>query len=165
MLMEDEFDIVGFQEGFDGKIIHFFLNQPIKNNAPIKNAGTSSIRDIYQGSIVSLIIEDTICATPARMKATPPTISYFQDMNKTSNKTSEGILWRNKSINISLKLDADSKTSRENIPKKAINIIDRIRGVQYMNLEGWFIIVCIGLIKVRGGLHYLIRSVQYTLNG
>ncbi len=64
------------------------------------------------------------------MKAIPPTISYLQEINKTINRISTGILCMNNPINISLKVDAESKTSNENIAKNSMNKIDKILGVQ-----------------------------------
>ena len=70
------------------------------------------------------------CIT-ARIKAIPPTISYFQDINRTINKTSAGILCINNPTAICQKLNSGEITSNENNAKKHINIMDRILGVQY----------------------------------
>ena len=128
--------------GYLGECYFFFLNQPIRNKIPIRNAGPSITRDIaraiYQGSRVSLIIEDVRCAIPARIKAIPPTISYFQEIDRTITKINTGILCINNPINMSPKLDADSKTSKENRAKNSINKILNILGIQYTNLLIFF---------------------------
>ena len=76
----------------------FFLNQPTRNKIPIRNAGGAMMRG--QESIYHLIGSDVTASimhvplynSPARIKTIPPTISCFQDISKTINKTSEGIL-------------------------------------------------------------------------
>lgn len=71
-----------------------------------------------------------IYKNPAKIKAIPPTISYFQEIIVTTNKIRAGILCINNPIAISLALNPGSKTSKENIIKKRINSIDNILGVQ-----------------------------------
>jgi len=80
----------------------------------------------------------TVYSNPARIKTTPPTISRFQDIIRTANKTNAGILCISKPTTICQKLKPGSKTSKENNAKKHINIIDRILGVQYRYLLIFF---------------------------
>ena len=68
--------------------------------------------------------------SPARIKAIPPTISYFQDINRTINKTSAGILCINNAPNVCQKLNSEEKTSNDINAKKNMNIIDKTLGVQ-----------------------------------
>lgn len=59
----------------------------------------------------------------------PPTISYFQDKNKTKAKIMTGILCMNNPARVSQKPRCISKISKENKAKNKIKIIDRILGV------------------------------------
>lgn len=71
----------------------FFLNHPTVNRIPIRNAGPAIMRDqdnIYHSN--GFIISKMIYNNPARIKAIPPTISCFQEINRTANKISDGIL-------------------------------------------------------------------------
>lgn len=86
----------------------------------------------------SLRIEDTMCAMPAMIKATPPTISYFQDIHIITANISAGILCINKSKTVCQKPKFSSKTSHENIVKNKTSIIDRILGAQYKTLLIFF---------------------------
>jgi hypothetical protein len=73
-------------------------------------------------------------AKPARMKTTPPTISYFQEIIRTINKTKTGILCMNNPRTVPQKSYCASKISSENMARKRRNKIDRILGAQYINL-------------------------------
>ena len=75
---------------------------------------------------------------PAKVKMTPPTISCFQDINRTINKINTGILCINNPNIVSQKPNFISKISKENIAKNSIKIIDKILGVQYINLLIFF---------------------------
>lgn len=67
---------------------------------------------------------------PAKIKAIPPTISYFQEINRTTNKTSAGRLCINNTPSVCQKLNLGEKTSNENSIKNKIKIIENILGVQ-----------------------------------
>lgn len=71
---------------------------------------------------------------PAKIKAIPPTISRFQDISKIIDRINTGILCIINPNIVPQKLKFDSKTSKENIAKNRIKIIDRILGDQYKNL-------------------------------
>jgi len=120
----------------------FFLDQPTRNKIPTRNAGTTSIRDtaraIYHGSMVSLTMENIMCAMPARMNAIPPTISYFHDTHRTIARIKEGMLCMNRPTAICQPVNPGSKTSNENTIKKRINIIANILGIQYTYLFIFF---------------------------
>jgi hypothetical protein len=126
------------------------LSQLIKNKIPITNAGPEIIIDqyraIYSGWFKSVMIKYSI---PARIKAIPPTNSYFQDINKTTSKISTGILCINKPTIVCQKFNFKSKMSDENKAKKQRNISDNILGVQYINLLIFFPIISIQIIKVQ----------------
>lgn len=70
----------------------------IKNNIPMRNAGTaigSDQNSIYHcgGGLVNMVINNlAIYRIPAKINATPPTISYFQDINNINNRMNVGIL-------------------------------------------------------------------------
>lgn len=111
----------------------------MRNNAPIKNAGPAIIRDhdiIYHSNefMNAFIINIAMYKNPANMKTIPPTISRFHDIMRTASKMSAGILCMNNPKTICQKLNPGEKTSNENIAKKQMNNIDKILGVQYMNL-------------------------------
>jgi len=82
----------------------------------------------------------TIYNNPARINAIPPTISYFHDIIKTTNKIITGILCMNNPINVCQKLNSEEKTSNDINAKNNMNIIDKILGVQYINLLIFFFI-------------------------
>ena len=116
-----------------------FLNQLIRNIIPIKKAIPEIC--IAQDSIYhsnGFLINTTIYTSPARIKAIPPTISYFQDISRTTSKTSAGILCINNAPIVCQKLDSEEKTSNDINAKKDMNIMDRILGVQYTNLLIFF---------------------------
>lgn len=77
---------------------------------------------------------------PANMKKIPPTISYFQDTNRTTNKRNTGMLCMNNPNAQSTKLVQESNTSNENIARNKRNKIDRILGVQNINFLVLFFI-------------------------
>jgi hypothetical protein len=64
----------------------------------------------------------------------PPTISYFQDISRTNNKINVGILCINNPNTVPQKPNFMSKISKENKVKNNMKIIDKILGVQYINL-------------------------------
>jgi len=120
-----------------------FLSQLITNKIPIRNAGPAICRDqnnIYHpdGLLGIVINKLTIYNIPAKIKTTPPTISCFQDIDRTANRINTGILCINNPTTICQKLNSGEITSNENNAKKHINIIDRILGVQYINLFIFF---------------------------
>jgi hypothetical protein len=112
----------------------FFLNQLIRNKIPIKNAVPEiiAIPNTIDHSNVFLI-NKKIYNNPAKIKAIPPTISYFQEINKTTNNMIVGILCINNPSTVSQKLNSEEKTSNDINAKKNMNIIDKILGVQYIN--------------------------------
>jgi len=105
------------------------------NKIPMKNAGPAIMRDqdsIYHSN--GFISNITIYNSPARIKAIPPTISYFQEIIRTTNKISDGILCITNPRIVCQNPRFKSKISNENKAKKRMNSIDKILGVQYMNL-------------------------------
>ncbi len=115
-----------------------FCRQPTRNKMPIKRVTTLPIISIGlinpTDDIDSATMVPITQATPRVKKIIPPTKSFFQDIIKITNKTRDGRLCINNPINISLKFEAESKTSRENIAKNSANKINNILGVQNMNL-------------------------------
>lgn len=103
---------------------------------PIRNAGPKIIKDQndinhWWGDVLNMLMSTSVrYSIPASENAIAPTISYFQDMNKIINKINDGMLCSKSMINASPKLDAESKTSKENKDKNSINTMARIRGVQ-----------------------------------
>ena len=91
-----------------------------------------------EGLFSMLINKIKIYNIPAKIKAIPPTISYFQDINRTANRINTGILCIRNPTTICQKLNSGEMTSNENNAKKHINIIDKILGVQYINLFIFF---------------------------
>lgn len=79
-----------------------------------------------------------IYATPARMKAIPPTISYFQDIQRTAIKMNTGILCIKNATTVPQKPKPVPKTSRDIRAKNAMKMIDTILGAQYTNLLTFF---------------------------
>ena len=115
------------------------LRQLTMNKIPIRNAGPAIIRiqDIiyHSNEFLSIFINIvTIYNIPAKIKATPPTISCFQDIIKTAKRINTGILCMNNPTAICQKLNSGEMTSNENNAKKHIKIIERILGVQYIYL-------------------------------
>ena len=84
------------------------------------------------------LINTRIYNSPARIKAIPPTISYFQDISRTTNKTSAGILCINNPTTVSQKLNSEEKMSNDINARKDMNKIANILGVQYTNLLIFF---------------------------
>jgi len=126
--------------------INFFLSQLTINKIPIRNAGPLICRaqnNVYHsdGFLSMFINKPTIYNIPAKIKIIPPTISCFQDINKTANRINTGILCINNPTTICQKLNSGEITSNENNAKKHINIIDKILGVQYINLFIFFSIL------------------------
>jgi len=118
------------------------------NKIPMRNAGPLICRaqnNIYHsdGFLRIFINKITIYNIPAKIKTIPPTISCFQDINRTINKTNAGILCTNNPNTVSQKPNFMSKTSKENMAKNSIKIIDKILGVQYTNLFIFFSILFI----------------------
>jgi len=116
----------------------------IINRIPIRNAGALMGRvqnNIYHWdeSRIIFINRSMMYDNPARVKAMPPTISRFQDSNRIINSSNTGILCINRPNSICPKLNPGAITSKENNAKKQINTMDRIRGVQYINLFIFFI--------------------------
>jgi hypothetical protein len=97
---------------------------------PIINIGLIFPKD----DIISAIMVPTTQAIPIIIKKIPPIKSCFQDIIKIKSKISDGILCINNPINISLKLDAESKTSNEKIAKNNAKKIRKILGIQNKNL-------------------------------
>ena len=117
----------------------FFLNQLIRNKIPIKNAipAICIAQDrMYHSN--GFLINTRIYNSPARIKAIPPTISYFQDISRTTNKTSAGILCINNPTTVSQKLNSEEKMSNDINARKDMNKIANILGVQYTNLLIFF---------------------------
>jgi hypothetical protein len=110
------------------------LSQLIINKIPIRNAGPAIIRELFINIITTYNV-------PAKIKVIPPTISRFQDINRTIDKTNTGILCINNPNAVSQKPNFISKTSKENIAKNSIKMIDKILGVQYTNLLIFFSIL------------------------
>jgi len=113
------------------------------NKIPIKNAGPAIVRiqiTIYHSNEFLNIFIDIIATynIPAKIKTIPPTISCFQDIKRITNKINTGILCINNPTTICQKLNSGEITSNENNAKKQIKIIDRILGVQYINLFIFF---------------------------
>ena len=107
------------------------MNQPIRNKTPIRNATPEICRDqnnIYHSN--GFLISRIIYNSPARIKAIPPTISYFQEINRIINKISAGILCMKNPNIVCQKLNPVPKTSSDIKAKKQINIMDKILGVQ-----------------------------------
>jgi len=72
------------------------------------------------------------------MKVTPPTISYFHDIQIITASIIEGMLCINKPRIVCQNPKFSSKTSAENIVKNRASIIDRTLGIQTMNLfQSW----------------------------
>ena len=71
---------------------------------------------------------------PAVIKAMPPIISYFHAAINTASKINVGILCSSIPAIICFKLKPGDMTSKENSAIKQIKSIDKILGVQYMNL-------------------------------
>ena len=117
----------------------------------MRNAGPAIIIDqeIIYHSNLEFINRVIIYNNPAKIKAIPPTISYFQDIHKIINKINTGILCINNPNNIWEKLNPGSKTSKENIAKNNRNIIDKILGVQYTNLMVFFFIFILNIIALK----------------
>jgi hypothetical protein len=128
----------------------FFLNQPIMNKIPMRNAGPAIMRDhdsMYHSigfDVIILIILIPLYNNPARIKAIPPTISCFQETNRTINKINDGILCITNPKIVCQNPRFISKTSSEKRARKRMNSIDKILGVQYTNL---LIFLSIFLIK------------------
>lgn len=76
------------------------------------------------------LISRIIYSSPARIKVIPPTISYFRDINRTTNKTRAGILCINNAPSVCQRLNSREKTSNDINAKNNMNIIDKILGVQ-----------------------------------
>ncbi len=89
------------------------------------------------------------------MNVMPPTISYFQDINRMISKISAGILCINSASTVGQNLEVFSKTSKENIAKKRIKIIANIRGVQKINLFVFFCIIINNPTHIFFGFFYI----------
>ena len=111
------------------------------NRIPIRNAGPATVRDqesIYHwaGGFDNIDASNTAMYTiPAKIKATPPTISRLHDTIRTTNRISVGMLCINKPATVPQKPKFISKISRENIARNRRNSIDSILGVQYTDLS------------------------------
>jgi hypothetical protein len=88
-----------------------------------------------------LVIKRIIYNNPAIPNAIAPTISLFQEINKITNKTIDGILCINKAKAVSQNPRPFPKTSRENKVKNKINTILKIRGVQNKNLLTFLLVL------------------------
>jgi len=77
------------------------------------------------------LINRAIYNIPARMKAIPPTISCFHDINKIISKINTGMLCINNPSKICQKLNSGEKTSNDISAKNSKNMIVNILGVQY----------------------------------
>lgn len=75
------------------------------------------------------------------MKAIPPTISRFQDINITINRINAGMLCISKAPIVCQKVSSNEKTSKDIKNRKNTNIIDNILGVQYTNLLTFLFII------------------------
>jgi len=136
------------EDGGETGVIFLFLNQPIKNKIPIKKAIPANCMaqdNKYHSNWPLFNNMETIWANPARIKTIPPTISYFQEINRTINKINTGILWINSPNIVCQKLSSEEKTSKDIKARKMRNIIDRILGVQYTNL-----LIFLGIFWDRG---------------
>lgn len=71
--------------------------------------------------------------SPARMKTAPPTISRFHEITKTKSKMSAGILCMKSPAKVPQNPSFISKISKDINARKAMKIIERILGVQYVN--------------------------------
>lgn len=84
------------------QVLFFLLNQPIKNSIPIKKAGPEIGRlqkrysNLKDGSLNMFVTSVPMYKSPARMKAIPPTISYFQEIIKIIKRIRLGMLCMNK---------------------------------------------------------------------
>ena len=81
------------------------------NKIPMRNAGPAMVaaQESMYHSNWGFINNKKIYKSPAKIKAIPPTISCFQDINKTTNKTSAGILCINNPTAICQKLNPGEK--------------------------------------------------------
>jgi hypothetical protein len=129
------------------------LSQFIINKIPIRNAGPeickhqSSLYHSIGFDIIIPIIFIPLYKSPARIKTIPPTISCFQDINKTINKINTGILCINNPSTVPQKPNFISKISKEKMAKNSIKIIDKILGVQYTDLLIFFSILSYSIKK------------------
>ena len=101
------------------------------NRIPIKKANPEicmAQASIYHSK--GFLISKMIYNIPAKIKEIPPTISYFQDINRTINKTRAGILCINNAPSVCQKLNSPEKTSNDINAKNNMNIIDKTLGVQ-----------------------------------
>ncbi len=122
--------------------IFFFLDQPIRNKIPIMNGGPAICIDqanIYHSN--EFLSNTTIYNSPARIKAIPPTISYFHEINRTANNINAGTLCINNPTTVCQKLKFSAKTSNENSIKNKMNIIAKILGAQYTDILVFFFIL------------------------
>lgn len=121
--------------------IFFLLNQPIRNKIPIRNAGPAIVKDQDKAVPIGTLLKvQIIYNNPAEINVIAPTNLCFQDMITRISKINAGILCINKARAISQKLKFSAKTSNEKSIKNKMNIIDKILGVQYINLLIFFII-------------------------
>lgn len=119
------------------------MNHPTRNKMLIRRntiLPIISIRLIIPPDDNATIIPITQ-ATPRAIKVMAPNKSCFQHIVSIINKISDGMLCINNPINISLKFEAESKTSNEKIARKRANKIMNILGAQNRNLLIFFSIL------------------------
>jgi len=88
---------------------------------------------------------DAIYRRPARKNPIAPTISYFQAIQRKIIKMNTGMLCISKPRKQLRKLLQESKTSRENIAKNNMNMIEIILGVQYIQPFFMFLLIYLDL--------------------
>lgn len=94
--------------------------------APIIEIGLNPLSEC----IASITIAHIMQAIPNDAKMIPPLSSCFQEIKSRASKTNEGMLCISNPINIWLKPEAESKTSKEKIARKSANTIRIILGAQ-----------------------------------
>lgn len=115
---------------------------PIRNKRPIERGTTLPIISIglivLSDDIDNATMVPPTQATPMVIKIMAPIKLCFQDIIKIISKTSDGRLCIKNPINISPKLEFESKTSSEKTARKSANKIINILGVQNTNLLIFF---------------------------
>jgi hypothetical protein len=126
-----------------------FLSQLAIKNPPITNA-VPEICALQERAIQksrARLKAKKIYKNPPRIKATPPTISRFQEIITTAKRMSAGILCIKSASRVCQKFSPVSKTSSDIRNRKATKMMDNILGVQKRNLLTFLSMQIILLIK------------------
>ncbi len=126
----------------------YFFFQLIRNRIPIRNAipEICTAQDsLYHSN--GFCINTAIYNSPARIKAIPPTISYFHEIIRIIVRIIEGILCMNNPRIVPQKDNFMSNMSRLKRLRKSMKIIASIRGAQYTNLLIFFVLVML-ILKI-----------------